>query len=353
MAKGVPAKQIRRTILSILAAQPRKIRWGESLTLLGLALGCGSWLYMLLNPTPRFYVGLLLALGCSASFCGALCLVITGHKGLKSFLCIAAIITSFVLYVIYGGPLIKNQPDTLTVLGRIEQMLKELPDTIVDRIERRAAKTTSSQKVPKQPPGTLAETTKPTLVPLDTATKGKSIPRTIPDRQPRTFGRSNLVLRFIGKEKPLFYLECMSDESANRPAYYFGVWDLDKPYYYKTIPNVIQALPITSRFDDGFVFHGKKAGLAPVLNPLAAEHVKLGDHLFGMAAVYCLNCKNEHAYWFYFKMGYGGWYAPMSNEPEGQQIQVPVEGQTEDQQNSVIDKVVPRAIRLSMPNGLK
>src|SRR5437660_91706 len=104
MAKGVPEKHLRKTIKSILAAQSPKIRWGEALALFGLALGFGSWLYMVINPNPQFYLGLLLTLGCSGSFCGALWLLIPYRKPLKIPLCLALVVGSLAVYVKYGSP---------------------------------------------------------------------------------------------------------------------------------------------------------------------------------------------------------------------------------------------------------
>src|ERR1022692_4109050 len=92
------------------------------------------------------------------------------------------------MYIKYGGPLVKQQPNTLTALGRIEKMLKELPDTIADTLERRTPKT-GRQEPPQTVPGIPAGPSKPTVASrAHKATspdryKTVSPPETLPDVQ--------------------------------------------------------------------------------------------------------------------------------------------------------------------------
>jgi hypothetical protein len=165
MAQGVPEKNIRRAITSILARQSPKIRWGEALALLGLALGLGSWLYMVLNPAPQFYTGLLLTLGTSASLCGFLCLVIPRRLLLKALLSTLTIIASVSVYLKYGTPLVAKQPDTLTALGRIEGMIRDLPNAIVRELVPYLPKQEQPQPTAKPNPSPKKDTP-PTLLDL-------------------------------------------------------------------------------------------------------------------------------------------------------------------------------------------
>src|ERR1017187_21259 len=84
MAKVVPEKRIRGAVLSILAGQSPKTQLGETLGFMGLLLGCGSWLYMFLDPSPRFYAGLALSMGCAGSLCGMVCVITPWRKAIKA-----------------------------------------------------------------------------------------------------------------------------------------------------------------------------------------------------------------------------------------------------------------------------
>jgi hypothetical protein len=57
-------------VASTLAKQPRGVRWLEILGLLGLCLGCGSWVYF--ADQPPVLLGLALTVGRVTSFGAAL-----------------------------------------------------------------------------------------------------------------------------------------------------------------------------------------------------------------------------------------------------------------------------------------
>jgi hypothetical protein len=82
----------------------------------------------------------------------ALWLVITVRRSIKVIGSVVLIFLLMAAYIKYGAPLIKSQPDTLTVLGRIEKKLKELPDAV-------AAKVVAMLQAPQAPP-----TAEPALV---------------------------------------------------------------------------------------------------------------------------------------------------------------------------------------------
>lgn len=161
-------------------------------------------------------------------------------------------------------------------------------------------------------------------------------------------GSADLALEFVGKERLQFLYVNLSDESANQPKRFFGLWDINRPYYRET-NRVIQALPLAWKTEMDFVFHNSKQGPMDVLDdPTALGHVKVGDHLFGWADVMCLNCVRERDYWVYFEVGVGGWYKEMTKPPWGGSIQIPREGSSYQQQTAAIDAEVPREGRIQM-----
>jgi len=77
-----------------------------------------------------------LALVVAASYCGALWLVVPTPKPLKSVFCVVIIMFTIVVYVRYGDPLIKTQPDAFTALGRIEALFRDLPDAVATKVNQ-------------------------------------------------------------------------------------------------------------------------------------------------------------------------------------------------------------------------
>ena len=96
MAKGVSEKRLRNTIAAVLSQQPRDKRWGEILSLLGLSLACGSWLYF--AAQPQLIVGLALAVGCAASFGGALWLMFSWEPSIGTIAMLVFVTTGVALY---------------------------------------------------------------------------------------------------------------------------------------------------------------------------------------------------------------------------------------------------------------
>jgi hypothetical protein len=163
-------------------------------------------------------------------------------------------------------------------------------------------------------------------------------------------GRADLKLEFIGRDRLQFMDVADSDESANQPKRFFGLWDINRPFFYEQYPGVVQPLPLTVRTTMDFVFRNSKQGPDDVIDtPIALAHVKPGDRLFGMANVTCLNCERQRGYWVYFEVGKGGWYAEMGKATWGQPVQVPKQDSTDEQQAAVLDLQVPRKLRITIP----
>jgi hypothetical protein len=66
-------KHVRHTVASMLAQHPHGKRWPAILSLLGLCLGCGTWLYLAVQSP--LLLGLALTVACGASLGGALWLM--------------------------------------------------------------------------------------------------------------------------------------------------------------------------------------------------------------------------------------------------------------------------------------
>jgi hypothetical protein len=140
-----------------------------------------------------------------------------------------------------------------------------------------------------------------------------------------------------------------SNESADRPKRFFGLWDLSNPFYYSHIPGMPQPLPLVARVENDFVFHNTSMGPNDVLdNESAARHVQKGDRLFGTAEVWCSNCEREHAYWVFFEVGVGGWYSQMAGSPAGKQITIPKETASRSDQEATLNAVVPIERRIAI-----
>jgi hypothetical protein len=242
------------------------------------------------------------------------------------------------LYIIMGGiELVLTAAIVLTVM-----------------VVRRHHMITSTRVSPVAPKGVEPKPTLP--LPLPRATKHNNPVRTkVPSRTEAGIGlagsgRADLKLEFVGKDRLQFMYFADSRESANEPKRFFGLWDINNPFFYENRPGIVQPLPLAFKTEMDFVFHNSRQGPMDVLDsPQAATHVRAGDFLFGIADVMCLNCDKERSYWLYFAVGTGGWYAEMDRPPWGQTIQVPRPEFNEQQRTAAIDAQVPRYKRVAIP----
>jgi hypothetical protein len=182
-----------------------------------------------------------------------------------------------------------------------------------------------------------------------------AVPTKVPSRTeagvgPIGSGRADLKIEFVGRDHLQFMYFADSRESANEPKRFFGLWDINHPFFYHERPGVVQALPLAFKTEMDFVFHNSRQGPMDIIDtPQAIAHVKPGDRLFGLADVMCLNCDRERSYWVYFEVGVGGWYAEMEKPPWGGTIQVPKPEFSNEQQDAVLDAQVPREKRIVIP----
>lgn len=161
--------------------------------------------------------------------------------------------------------------------------------------------------------------------------------------------RSDLQLLFFGRDSLLFNYINRSKESAQQPKYWFIVLDLSRPYFPpgSSEPN---GLPVLTHVQGDFVRPGDMQGNVEVLNtPMAKNHVKSGDKLWMAAFVTCANCVTTRAYYVYFQVGSGGWYA---EAPDAKKMEFPKplnQPATDAAIESYADQLVPRARRIPIP----
>ena len=77
--------------------------------------------------------------------------------------------------------------------------------------------------------------------------------------RPENHGASNIQLEFVGQNKLQFLYYANSDESANEPKHFFGLWDINRPFYNSDYPGVPQALPLAWKTDMDFRLQRYKA----------------------------------------------------------------------------------------------
>lgn len=166
---------------------------------------------------------------------------------------------------------------------------------------------------------------------------------------------SDLGLEFFGRDTLRFNIVNLSSESGRDPAYWFGLWNIDKPSFIPGIERP-QPLQIPVRIDTGsFVFHNSKVGSKDVLsNPNLKASVRTGDRLFGVAEVYCFNCVRERAYYLYFKIGSGGWYGEANGTIHGAKFTTPSNKDNDEKIAAIFDAEVPSPRqRLTIPEAIK
>ncbi|WP_433972692.1 hypothetical protein [Tunturiibacter lichenicola] len=152
---------------------------------------------------------------------------------------------------------------------------------------------------PKQGPASTPDTASPSRPP-----KG-SKPVEPPSVSMRFFSQAG---------EPRFVIMNSGDESALRPKWTFGLSDYTNEYYphYKSDPDSSEPLPIPTKEQDDYVKPHSALGNFEVLNDLTLAQVRDKDQLFGVAVITCMNCPGESKVWFYWQVGSGGWYAPLS-----------------------------------------
>jgi hypothetical protein len=126
--------------------------------------------------------------------------------------------------------------------------------------------------------------------------------------EPRSTADGNSVM--WGRDELRFGFHSSGRESARNPKWWSAVLDFSNPYYppNETMPQFVPTIADVD-FND-FVRPGDYLGTRPVINtPEGTTHVKQGDILSGVFYLTCENCSKVRAYYFYFVVGRGGWYA--------------------------------------------
>jgi hypothetical protein len=150
--------------------------------------------------------------------------------------------------------------------------------------------------------------------------------------EPVFYGRKSLHVRFHNN----------SPCSAEKIKYWFGLLDLNNPYYFPEDPFTAQPLPIPTKvLDKDFIRPGDSMAVE-VLTDACKVHVKPGDIIYGFVVITCVNCRTNNAAYVYWKIGVGGWYAKADpNKLELPLVQPPtaiLDSQIEEYVNRVVPK---------------
>ena len=161
---------------------------------------------------------------------------------------------------------------------------------------------------------------------------------------------SDLRYVFYGKDRLFYVYRNPSRYSASKPSISFGLMDLTNPYSYSISPGApptAQAFPIPARvFSEDYVRPGDSQGNQEILANFMG-HIKNGDVIWGIAWVSCINCVARRAYYVYWKVGTGGWYA--ESNPKKLELPKPVMTPFSDEKiNEYIEKIVPLDKRTQM-----
>jgi len=165
---------------------------------------------------------------------------------------------------------------------------------------------------------------------------------------------SDLQAVFYGKDQLYFEFKNPTQHVATQPTIGFGLMDFTNPYSYSRIPGeapTAQPFPIPTRSSsDDYVRPVSWYGNQEILVSFMS-HVKRGDVVFGVAWLTCKNCIKQRAYYVYWKVGTGGWYAEA--DPTKLQLPAPRMQPVPDAEiNQYVDKLIPSENRKIIQEGL-
>jgi hypothetical protein len=165
--------------------------------------------------------------------------------------------------------------------------------------------------------------------------------------------RADLEYLFFGRDALYFSYINHSKDTAEQPKYWFGGLDLSRPYFPpgSDQPN---GLPITAQVQaTDFCRPGDMQGNIEVLNTqIAKSHVQKGDKLWLVGFITCANCSKTRAYYVYFEVGKGGWYA---EAPDSKKMELPkpLDRPVSDAEiDAYADKLAPADSRIAIPQIL-
>ncbi|MGO9264791.1 MAG: hypothetical protein ACLQBA_07890 [Candidatus Binataceae bacterium] len=165
--------------------------------------------------------------------------------------------------------------------------------------------------------------------------------------------RADLEYLFFGLDALYFNYINRSKDTAEKPKYWFAGLDLSRPYF---PPNSKEpnGLPIMTQVQaSDFCRPGDMQGNVEVLNTqMAKSHVQRGDKLWLAAFITCANCAKTRAYYVYFEVGKGGWYA---EAPDSKKMELPApfaRPVSDTEIKAYADKLVPVSSRITIPQRL-
>jgi hypothetical protein len=162
-----------------------------------------------------------------------------------------------------------------------------------------------------------------------------------------------LTMRFYKNgNEPRFSIANENDNVGIRPKWGIFLCDYTNQYYphYKEDPDSSEPLPIPVREVDDFVKGDSILGNFEIFNEAVRNHIKPGDRVFGILGITCMNCSGDSKFWFYWEVGYGGWYAPYSPVKEGT-VLYKGPSLTNRQIDDLIDSIVPAKSRVAISEG--
>jgi hypothetical protein len=165
--------------------------------------------------------------------------------------------------------------------------------------------------------------------------------------------RADLEYLFFGRDALYFNYINHSKDTAQQPKYWFGGLDLSRPYFPpgSKQPN---GLPILTQVQaSDFCRPGDMQGKVEVLNTqMARSHVQRGDKLWLAAWITCANCAKTRAYYVYFEVGKGGWYAQAPDSTK-MELPKPLDRPVSDAEiEAYADELVPISSRITIPQTL-
>jgi pimeloyl-ACP methyl ester carboxylesterase len=159
-----------------------------------------------------------------------------------------------------------------------------------------------------------------------------------------------LVPVFFDKKDLCFLLLNTGDVVANEPKFTIGLGNLSRPYYasyQRGSPPEVDPLPIPTQKVDDYVRPHEFLEKFKVLNDLSLPYVKDEDRLFGEFLITCRECPAQRAYWLYWKVGEGGWYAEISASGSRSIPFIKLPHMSDDEITKAIDILVPDQGRIA------
>jgi len=161
--------------------------------------------------------------------------------------------------------------------------------------------------------------------------------------------RTEVALEFAGRDSLRIQLANTTINSAEKPKYWFNLVDATNCFVWPQKPDDCQPLPIQAMtYSDDYIDSAGRLGPYDVLSlspsEIAKQHVKKGDVIVGAIATTCFNCLTERKYYIYFKVGEGGWFYPVKDDPSN--IRIPY-----TKLKNIPDPILEEFLRTQVPHG--